>query len=116
MSFDDKYTPFSLWKDTASDVAMVRGSKEHEGTEGSGSVSALILGSVGGLAVLRFLDSLFVPLEGSLGRSSAREACAVLTFWVISTVTGVSRQFIPYKSAEPDSISMTSQLLVLLLV
>lgn len=70
MSFDDKYTLFSLWKDTASVVDMLRGRlKEHEGVAGSDSVSALILGNTGGLAVLR-LDSLFVLLEGSLGRSS----------------------------------------------
>ena len=81
MSFDDKYTLFSLWKDTASVVDMLRGRlKEHEGVAGSDSVSALILGNTGGLAVLRFLDSLFVLLEGSLGRSSVIGTCVVFMF------------------------------------
>lgn len=80
MSFDDKYTPFSLWRDTAS-VVMLRGRlKEHEGAMGSGSASALILGNTGGLAVLRLLDSLFVLLEGSLGRSSIMGTCVGFIF------------------------------------
>jgi hypothetical protein len=71
LSFDDKYTLFSLWKDTASVVDMLRGRlTEDEGAVGSESISALILGSTGGLAVLRFFDSQLVPLGGSLGRSS----------------------------------------------
>ena len=81
MSFDDKYTFFSLWKDTASVVAMLRGRlKEQEAATGSDSASALILGNTGGLVVLRFLDSLFVLLEGSLGRSSVTGACVVFMF------------------------------------
>lgn len=53
---------------------MLRGRlREHEGAVESDSVSVLILGSTGGLAVLRFLDSQFVLLGESLRRSSVTE-------------------------------------------